>query len=352
MILAGGGLIAAKRDHAVRKICLYPRSFFEFLEAVIFGTAAEWAVFEILAIPMALTEKSFSLLQWTWVIVMTAGIIFGTGFVVIRNKRAEQQAPDADTVPVIMAGTLNRWGILLLIGVLLLAGFQSYMYITGIHTDWDDSRFLAHALEAYTHGNMFNVSPTTGDYIGLHYWEAHKDIIAPWPLFLALLAKLAGIHPTILAHTFLPPAYLFLTYGVYWLVGKCLFQGNTNRSILFTGLTGFIMLFYYAATHSQAEFILVRLWQGKAVLAAFGIPLIFFVFLRAAEKEVHALWLLVPASTGCCLLSTMTIPILGICIAGCSVCYLLFTRKWKAVLPILTGMAPLLLLALLDMHIR
>lgn len=351
-ILAGGAFIAAKKDKICAQVRLLPHSFYDFLEAIIFGTAAEWAVFEILAVPMILKEQPFSLLQRTWLIVMAAGIGLGIAFTVFRNRKIELPVSVVNIEPDEKAGALNRWGIMLLAGLMLLAGFQSFMYVKGMHIDWDDSRFIAHTVEAYSHGNMLTISPTTGEYIGLQYWDGHKDAIAPWPIFLALLAKLSGIHPTILAHTVLPPIYLLLTYGVYWLLGKRLFQDDTNRSILFTSVIAFIMLFYDALTYSQADFILVRLWQGKAVLAAIGIPLIFFLFLLAAEKGSHVLWMLLPVVLGCSLLSSVTIPVLGFCMAGCSLCYLFFTRKWKSLLPLALGVAPLLFLALLDMRIR
>lgn len=327
-----------------------PCSWFQLCRSILLGIVLEWAVFEVLAIPMILRQESFFTLLRMWMVVIGAVILLELGWSVLQ-KRQENQ----NNVKTAVGGypdktEFNRWSILILAGILFLVGFQCYTYISGMHVDWDDSRFIAHAVEAYTHGNMLNINPATGEYIGLNYGDVHKDTIASWPLFLALQAKLVGVHPAVLAHTVLPPVYLIVMYCLYWMIGKCLFKDRINARLLFTGLIAFIMLFYDAITRSQADFILVRIWQGKAVLAAIGIPLIVFVFLLALQYDENSLWLLPFAVTGCCLLSSMVVAIVGVLLAGCAVWYLVVTKKGKALLPVLAGAAPLIIIGAVYIH--
>ena len=346
-----GCMLTHRTSVETAKMSWLPRSWFQFCISILFGMVLEWAVFEILAIPMILRQESFFTLLQMWLVVIGTVILLGLGWTALQNRREKRESTNPVTGRYLEKTGFNRWSILLLAGIIILVGFQCYMYISGTHVDWDDSRFIAHAAEAYTHGNMLNINPATGEYIGLNYGDVHKDTIASWPLFLALQAKLVGVHPTVLAHTILPPVYLIVMYCLYWLIGKCLFKCRINPSLLFTGLIAFIMLFYDAITRSQADFILVRIWQGKAVLAAIGIPLVVFVFLLALQYGENCLWILPFSVTGCCLLSSMAVAIVGIELTGCVVWYLVVTKKWRALRPILAGTAPLIIIGVVYLYI-
>lgn len=94
---------------------------------------------------------------------------------------------------------------------------------------------------------------------------------------------------------------------------------------------------------------MVRLWQGKALLAAAFLPLLFYLCISILlEKEPsHPWFLLILANISCCLLSSMGI-ILAPLMTGCflAVC-LLLTRKWKRVLLGLMCCLPSILLGIL-----
>ncbi len=316
-----------------------PSSFLDLAEGILVGTLLQWAVFEVLAVPLILKEQSFSILVKLHMGVLPA--IFAAGILTVLCTRKKEGRPKD---PVLQkTGNRNIWTAVLLLILAVLVGWQCWQYVIGAHIDWDDSRYVAHAVETWTHGTMLTVNPANGDYAGLNYWEGSKDAVAPWPVYMAYLGRVSGIHPTILAHTLLPPVFLLLMYGVYWMLGKYLFRGHTNKSLLFTVFIAWSMLFYGAVTRGMGDFILVRLWQGKSVLAAVGIPMLFLIFFKMVQDGRQMAWLLPVLTAGCCLLSSMSVAMISIPVAALGVYYLIRTKEKRALVPLLVSAVPIVL---------
>ncbi|MCF0146267.1 MAG: hypothetical protein HUJ73_06740 [Eubacterium sp.] len=370
------GLLTKQSGTGALSPRILPASAAEALGSVLAGTVVLWAVFEVLAVPLILKEASFSVLRVLWLAVAAGICVLLIVTVLILKKRGARttvpapagnvfglnggkitsNGPSSASVsvsePERKPGSPDFVTLLILILLAVPVLLQCMQYINGMHIDWDDTRFVAHAVETWSHGTMLTVNPATGAYAGLNYGDVAKDIVAPWPVYLALGGWMTGIHPAVFAHTVLPPVYLLLMYAAYWLIGRTLFSGSLNKSLLFTALIAFVMLFFGGNTRSAADFTLVRIWQGKAVLAAIGIPLLFLVFLLIANGKRHLAWLLLPLNLGCCMVSSMSVVLIGVAMGILALYLLICARTWRLLPPLLAGGLPTVVMGLVYMSIK
>ena len=134
-----------------------------------------------------------------------------------------------------------------------------------------------------------------------------RYILAPFPVFIAMIGKLLFTHPTIIAHSVLPFVFIPMAYGVYWLVGRLLFKDDMKKTWLFLALICILNLFGNQTVYTVSTFLLTRIWQGKAVLAAILLPLIIYVSLKVYHSEmVRADWvMLFGVMLASCMVSSM-----------------------------------------------
>ena len=220
--------------------------------------------------------------------------------------------------------------LLLLLAGFLLIGFQCYHYIFMMHTDADDSRFIASAVDAVRRDYMLLATPATGEYTVI-YQDILKDAVSPWMMYIAALCKLFSIHPAIAAHTILPSYFLLMGYAIYFLIGLQLNEHSYLKALFFVDLAALILLFYGGSSHSMGSVILVRIWQGKAILAAIMIPFFFAYFIRIYQdmNNQRQIWCLLLIDQAACLLSGMGIFFAGFLIGGLGLTEMLMNRKWS-----------------------
>lgn len=235
-----------------------------------------------------------------------------------------------------------RWTIVFALLAAMLIFIQAYIPARYEHSDDDDARFIAEQVSAVDHDTMYLESPIGADYM---YWdtgEVRKDLTSPWAMFLAMNARLGGIEPAVLSHTYLPFFLTLLCYGVYVLIGMALFGDDWEKIFIFLIFLSVIHLAGYTSTHTLASMLLLRIWQGKAMCASFLLPLLFYLFYRIMQKEYRRAWiaLLYVASIGACLLSgigIVTAPIVLFLYGALDFCYHRVWRKtfaiWMAAVP-------------------
>ena len=293
------------------------------------GNLLMWAVFEAVAVPMIFLRQDFRHVILLWLLILAAIVII---FVSVLRK-----------VPFIrfdarhrkLPGLFHdRKALVLLLLLLVIVGFQCAVYLFGMHLDEDDSRFIAHAVYTWKTNRMLTENAATGE-LNLQNWGGDylKDAVSPWMIYIAMLARLTAMHPAVLAHTVLPVILLLLGYGIYCLAGMELFGDDRRKAILFCLIVAFLQLFFAGSTRTQSEFALLRIWQGKAVVAGVGIPMILycFIYLYRHAAEERTIWMLLITDLACCLLSGMGIIIAASMIGICSIWYILGCRRWRAI---------------------
>lgn len=333
---AVGGALNLYRGRKIESILFY----------YVAGYITNWAVFQIWAVPLILMRKSLTMLTLCWGFSILAVIVICL-FISHRRKEAWVE---------IEYQTDNKlWFVIMTVAALVLILWQCSKYVFMMHLDEDDATFLADATSAYQTGLLYRHHWATGDLLRDDIIALrHRDITSPWPMFLAMLGKLTKIHPTIIAHTILPVFLLSLMYATYYLIGNQLFQHKRNKSILFCYVVAFCFLFFSGSKRTSAEFALFRIWQGKAVVAAFIIPLILYWMLhlfyeKDAKRRQAVIILILISGFAACALSGMGVVLFGFTTIIYGIAYIITTKRWKEIVPILGTLFPAVLYFILQM---
>ena len=284
--------------------------------AYLMGVFMEWALFELIAVGCIRLKTSLTFVTVLWCLVMIVTCI--AGFCLFVRKRESEWYQK----PVIRfkedLRKLKAEGKLLAAVTVGLILFQMYMYVFYQHVDADDARYIANAVAAWDSDTMLLTHPNTGEVLTQQLGELEKDAVSPWMIYIAMIAKLTMIHPTILAHTVLPVLLLLTGYCVYWKLGNCLLKNDLKKQICFLGLLSMIHLFGYTSVYSAATFFLTRIWQGKAIVAGVLLPAVVAILLYLQEDQGNYRWyfVLTELNLAACLLSGMGL-VFSAVIEGC-----------------------------------
>ena len=218
----------------------------------------------------------------------------------------------------------------------LVIVLQTVMCVFLAHMDADDCMYVANATTSVHTDTIFQINPYTGrEYTRL----PERYVLSPFPVFLAVVSQLsAGLHPAIMAHMIFPAVFLPVCYMVQYLLGRKWFGEVQNAVGIYLFLVALITGFSAYSVYNAGCFQMVRIWQGKALLAGMLLPAVFYLSMciyLGNEKEYS--WLLLGmADMSCCLLSSMGV-ILAPLVAGCFLIVSLITNRnihhvWKTLL--------------------
>lgn len=337
------------------------------------GTFIMWAIYELISVPFIFAKKPFMTTVYVWLAV--TGLVLAVAIVIIVKKLISINKDEADKViednskdnkkdkvkaannkenkiKLVFKDCFKNYKTknivlfcLALIVTLMIVGFQCQRYVSFMFIDDDDSRFVVNAVEAYENDTMLTANPATG--IEHETWvrELSKDVVSPWMLYVALIAKIFSIHPTIVAHTILPPVLLIMSYMAYWLLGASIFQNRKTHSMLFVMVISIINLYFSDTTHTQSYVTLVRLWQGKAIVAAVMIPVLlcFMMRLYREQKQNGMYAVIFVTALATCLLSGIGIFFSGIMIGTFGLYNCIVTKKYKEIVGVIIACIPTLI---------
>ena len=291
-------------------------------ECFLSGYLVLFSLMEILTLPM--TWFKMPLHALTMAYGVSAGVLAVWGIICNRkNKKISFKIRPGKT------------SVYLCVALILIL-VQMLMCVVLAHMDADDCMYVATATTSVHTDTIFQVNPYTGK---LFHKLPKRYVLSPFPIFLAVISQLsAGLHPAITAHMVIPAVFLPASYLVQYMIGKRWFKEDRNASgiylllvVLFTGFSAY-------SVYNAGTFQMVRLWQGKALLAAMMLPLLFYLCMSIfMEKENIYPWVfLAMANLSCCLLSSMGV-ILAPVMAGCMLIVSLiinrnFRHLWKTFL--------------------
>ncbi|MBQ6475567.1 MAG: hypothetical protein IJJ34_05115 [Clostridia bacterium] len=294
-----------------------------------FGAAASWALFQLLAVPFILLKASLTALTAAYLTLMLALFLYS----VIRCRWLKTlfRRPK----------TCSRWDRVLLILLLLTVLAMLLLIVRYQHLDDDDARFVVTAVDAIHTDTLLRVNPATGDMIDAWAGELLRDIVSPWSIFQAFLSKITCWHPAILIHTVHPPAlFLFLVF-ILWEMSAHLIGEEIRYRSLFCILFMLILTFAGFNSWSAEGFTLLRIWQGKAVIAAIGIPYLTLVLINTYQGLSRGRFVeLLTASVALCLPSNMGILMALMLIFSFGLVYGISKKSWKTALFLWLAMFP------------
>ena len=157
----------------------------------------------------------------------------------------------------------------------LLLLWQLYMALAYASFDGDDAYYVVNSVLTDETDTLYRIRPYTGLSTGLDMRHA----MAVFPLWISYLARMSGIHATVISHSLLPLLLIPVTYGIYLQIGKKLCGRHSQQLPVFMILTSLLQIFGNVSIYTNATFLLTRTWQGKSVLANIVIPALFWLLL-------------------------------------------------------------------------
>ncbi len=297
------------------------------------GYLLMFSIFEILAVPLTILRAPYHVLVWT------AGIIYAALCLLSVWKCGRdilKELPDA-----FQNSYRQPWTMY---AALVLVILQAAAYVFYMTTDLDDAYYVAAATTAIHYDTLYLNSPYTGmpvETLNLRY------VLSPFPMFLAFISTCTGIEPAAMAHTVLPVFLIMLAYMVYDLLGGVLFSGKQPdgereaekreriRQIgLFLVLLSLIHIYSYYSIYTQGTFLLIRIWQGKAVLASVLLPCLFYMAHKALTgyREKGDWFILFLCAVSCTMVSSMGVALAPVLLGILALLFGVFKGKWRYVL--------------------
>lgn len=298
------------------------------------GYFAMFAVFQFLCIPAIFLKIRFS------VLCIGYEIICGLWFLIsvfVNRKR----------LGACSIAHLKKWKqmpFILLLAILVI-GMQMGIYVVGANLNADDAMYVATATTSIETDSLFQFSSYTGEILREF---PKRYVLSPFPIFLAFVSNVAGMNPAAVAHTILPVFLLALAYAVYGLWGQRLFHGDLKATGLFLFFAAVLQMFSYYTTHGQGTVMLIRIWQGKAFLAAALLPAVLYFgwsYFLQEETGIREWLNLLFLMTSCSMVSSMGIILAPVMLGCMGIAALLFRRKWRALPGGVLACSPCLVLA-------
>lgn len=293
------------------------------------------AVFQILAVPLIVKGARFSVLV-LWFAALSV-FLSAAGVIVWLYRMHRHPALQA------VKGKVEKREIILwaVFGALLLLQLFMACYLT--FADGDDAYFVTVATIADGTDTMYFYLPYTGGTTSLDMRHA----LAPFPLYIAFLARITGLHTATVAHVALPVIFIPLTYCIYGLIGSRLLKAKRRLLPVFMIFTAILILWGNYSLYTAETFLMTRTRQGKAALGNIMVPAFFFlVYLigeRLAEnkKIEKSLWLLmICLTTFSCLCSTFGGFLAAVLFGAFGLCALTAYRRWRLLFPLVLCLLP------------
>lgn len=175
------------------------------------------------------------------------------------------------------------------------------------HMDADDSFYVATATTSVQTDSVFQFNP----YSGVEYKTLpRRYVLSPFPVLLAVLSQLSGgIHPAVMAHTIYPAVFFVAAYLVYHQLGKMWFPEKKREQGIFLLFCAVLIWFSGFSVYTAGNFQLVRIWQGKAVLASVILPFLLYLGfeIMLEEQPQYSKFLMLFAAVAACHVSSMGI---------------------------------------------
>ena len=312
------------------------------------GQMLLWSGFLVLGVPMILVGRPFHELVWGYTGILAAMLIPGMVFLAGEGRKRKQRTESIATGTPVKGpdkATVFMW-----IVFWLLLGLQLVQAVRLSYADWDDAYYVATTTVTLDADTMYRRVAYSGG-------ESTLDLrhgLAPFPIWIAYLSRISGMHPATASHIGVPFLLIPMTYGIYYLISKKLFGERKDKSALFMVFTAVLVLFGNYSIYTVENFMLARSRQGKAALGSIAIPFLIYVFLCMMEQlekkhriQPYLFVLLELGILSACLCSTMGAFLVCLMLGAAWLCAGAFYKEWKLALYLGGCAAPAVLLMLL-----
>lgn len=254
--------------------------------ALVCGYMEMWALFQVVAVLFILTTGKFDQVVNVFTILAAAGSLAAFIWALYRAKTHKIPGPvrEARCLPWKLDNKKERFEKCMEFGVwcvfFALVIFQVVMSCVMAFADGDDAYYIPISAATEVSGSMYHTVPYTGETTQLDV----RHGLAPFPIWLAFLSRVSGVHATILAQSIWGGVMIVICYLIYSRIAKILFSDNKEGIPYFMLFAAILQIFGNYSFYTAETFLLTRSSQGKAVLANLVIPFLFWCLLQMGQE--------------------------------------------------------------------
>ena len=259
------------------------------------GFLTTLAVFQLIAVPIVILEARgfriivplFSVLT---ILIGAVGVFmtihigkkegFSDSGELLRISQFFHKNEDGNQIKKLRSKETRDEGLLWLM-VLILIGFQMVMAFTLTSFDGDDAYYVVQSVLTDETDTLYRIRPYTGLSTGMDL----RHSLAVFPIWIAYIARMSGVHATIVAHSVLPLVLIPVTYWIYLEIGKKILKHEKQKLPIFMLFICIMQIFGNVSIYTNATFFLTRTWQGKSLLANVVLPAILWLILWIFDSE-------------------------------------------------------------------
>lgn len=318
MILVGIWLVLIPAASGV--IWVRKKKNYTFGECFLAGIMFMFALAEILILPAIYRKMSLGFITVVFAVVMGVFAIYGLWELQKDSRmhvsRIKKELPQ-----------VSLWMWIAVAAILV----QIVIAVIYAHMDADDSFYVATATTSVQTDSVFQFNP----YSGAEYKTLPKRyVLSPFPILLAIFSRLSGgLHPAVLAHTVYPAVFFAAAYLVYHQLGKLFFEEKKREQGIFLLFCAALIWFSGFSVYTAGNFQLVRIWQGKAILASVILPFLMYLGfeIMLEEKVQYSRLLMIFTSMAACHVSSMGIMLTPVVLGAFTLLALWKTRSIRSV---------------------
>ena len=291
------------------------------------GYIIMWAVFQVICVPLILTEGAWEF-HFPYVVKLygAAGILLGVAGVLLWWVKAKGKTTQRVQ--------RSKREVVCWLFCILLIGIQLICSVCMNYADGDDAFYVAVSTLTESSNTMYQLMPYSMGETGLSV----RHGLAPFPIWIAFLARVSGCHTTIVAHTIVATILIFMTYVIYYHIGAVILQEKKEKLPVFLSFTALLVMFGDYSIYTAENFMIARSRQGKAALGNIMIPMVILLFLliferlRENQRIEWMLWILLAATvTAACLCSTLGTFLMCLFLGVIGLCAGVVYGKWGLV---------------------
>ncbi|MCR5654254.1 MAG: hypothetical protein K6G07_01245 [Lachnospiraceae bacterium] len=239
------------------------------------------AIFELICVPVTFAGGSLWTVTGLWLFF---GVVLSALYIRLGRKHLAPQ-PEGSTKRFgcgLIEDVKKAWKerdvvtVFLAVFLLIVIAVQISFFVFGTHLDADDAMYLGNATAAFETNSLFTVDPYMGG--DVNFTQVKDYVLSPLSIVYASLGQIFHVSPVILAHTILPPFLILIAYLIYSMLAVRLFDKGRER-LLFLCFLAVVHAMSFVTTRTPGAVLLLRIWQGKAIVCSILLPLLFVWFL-------------------------------------------------------------------------
>ncbi len=243
------------------------------------GFVTSLAIFQIISVPVTILKADgFPIIVTAYTACSILFALIGIALAVLDVRTYGKPLKNEKNPAFRMSREEKiEWAI-----VIILIGLQLFMYFFMASFDGDDAYYVVQSLLTDQTDTLYRIKPYTG-------LATDMDIrhgLAGIPIWEAYVARMSGIHSTIIAHSVIGFILIPVVYIIYYECACLLLKKDNKRKIpIFMIFICLMNIFGNVSIYTNATFFLTRTWQGKSMLANMIIALVVWLFLAIFETD-------------------------------------------------------------------